>query len=47
MILTVSGIIAILMPVLACILQIVFAGFSLGCIPSLGAVISFCLLDKT
>ena len=39
MILTVSGIIAILMPVLACILQIVFAGFSLGCIPSLGAAV--------
>ncbi len=39
MILTVSGIIAILMPVLACILQIVFAGFSLGCIPSVGAAV--------
>ena len=34
-----SGILSILLPILACVLQFVFAGFSIGCIASIGAAI--------
>ena len=36
---TITGILAIVLPALAFILQLVFAGFSLGCIPSIAAAV--------